>query len=170
MKTTFLFLILSLSINAHQVTFEPAALAHANLLSGLALDSNGHWGYRNATQRIVNQVLIVTPNTIKRDTMRVMKEGGEIIGFFGLRKNKCNELSFLFLKQNRIGKGYGKLLFHEAVRVAKEELGWHAMMWESDPFAAPFYRKMGAKEIGSNICPLNRSYQSPIFVLTFENI
>lgn len=170
----FIFIFLFQEGWPHQVVFETARPDQAPLLTKLSMDSNAHWGYRNAPPKIVDQVLTVTKEYFKNQTIRVMKENNEVIGFFCLRKQqssnskKINELSFFFLKPDRIGKGYGKILFQEAVRVAKEELGWQAMMWESDPFAAGFYRKMGATEIGSNICPLNQKYRSPLFVVVFN--
>ena len=36
--------------------------------------------------------------------------------------------------------------------------------FESDPNAAEFYLKMGAKIIGKNHCRLNPAYETPVFV------
>ncbi len=169
-----LILIFSYGWCTENINFQPAMPHHAELLTKLSLDSNAHWNYRNVPQKIVNQVLSVTKEHIRSDTIRLMVENHEIIGFFGLRnqENKylktVNQLSFLFLKKDRIGKGYGRILFQEAMRVAKEELGWQAILWESDPFAANFYRKMGARQIGAGPCPLNKNYQSPLFIMTLD--
>jgi GNAT superfamily N-acetyltransferase len=176
MRKLLIFLFCSFSQGGCEngITFEPAEPHEAEFLTRLSIDSNAHWNYRKASPATVNQIFTVTPQHIKNGTVRLMKKQNEIIGFLGLRNREAkdgkrvNELTFLFLKRDYIGKGYGKLLFQEAVRIAKEELGWQAMLWESDPFAAPFYKKMGAKQIGSNICPLNNNYNSPLFVLAFD--
>jgi GNAT superfamily N-acetyltransferase len=72
-----------------------------------------------------------------------------------------NVLSHFFLEPEFIGKGYGRILFHEVIRTAKEELHWEAFQWESDPHAAWFYQRMGAKRIGELPCPLNPKFKTP---------
>lgn len=174
MKLNFMLISLLAPCLLFAVTFEPARVDQAKQLTALAMESNAHWNYRNASSNVVKSVLGITAEQIKCDTVRVMMEGGEIVGFFALKRRPnimcltMNELSFFFLKPKYIGKGYGKLLFQEMKRVAKDELGWSALIWDSDPFAAGFYRKMGAKEIGFAPCPLNLRYQAPLFVLVLD--
>lgn len=146
------------------VTFEPAAVDQAGQLSRLAIDSNGYWGYRTVPQRQVRRVLGITREQIRAGTVRIMKEEGEVLGFFALSGGR---LTFFFLKPAFIGKGYGRLLFQEMARVAKEELKWSELRWESDPFAVGFYLKMGAEELGRVPCPLNPAYQSTLFFMRF---
>lgn len=100
-----------------------------------------------------------------------MKIGPEIIGFYGLvceqkEDKRLNILSHFFLKPTYIGKGFGKILFKETIRAAKDELKWEGFTWESDPHAAWFYKKMGAKQIGDNPCPLNHAFRAPVFIYT----
>ena len=53
------------------------------------------------------------------------------------------------------------------MEVANKELQWSAVIWESDPFAEGFYKKMGAKLIGDNPNVLDPKRRAPVFVYTF---
>ncbi|MCH9633460.1 MAG: hypothetical protein S4CHLAM7_01850 [Chlamydiae bacterium] len=44
-------------------------------------------------------------------------------------------------------KGVAKRLFNHMIKIAKE-LSAHKIQWNSDPYTASFYKKMGTKEIG----------------------
>jgi len=50
------------------------------------------------------------------------------------------------------------------MRTAREELHWEGLLWESDPHAAGFYRKMGAAQIGEDPNFLNPSWKVPVFI------
>ncbi len=56
-------------------------------------------------------------------------------------------LEALFVAPEAIGKGLGKRLFRWAVTFAKAQDA-RVMRITSDPFAAPFYQRMGAARIG----------------------
>lgn len=133
------------------------------LLTQLAIDSNGYWNYRNVSEEEIRNLFFISEEMIEKGVFKVMKNGLEVIGFFGLVKEQ--QLHAFFLAPSYIGKGYGKLLWNEAIAEAKKQ-GWQQIEFESDPFAAPFYRKMGAVEIPEKVvtCPLNSLYQSPRFV------
>lgn len=147
--------------------FEDASLGQQEFLSKLALDSNAYYGYRTLSDEDAIKVFFISEESFKNGLFRVMIVEGIVIGFYGLVKKEMNTLSHMFVKPEFIGKGYGKILFKEALRAAKQELKWEALMWESDPHSAWFYRRMGAKQIGENICPLNPAYKSPLFVIIF---
>jgi len=155
---------------APETYFEEASSDQAEFLTQLAMDSNATYGYRNVSDQEVLQVFLVKEEHFKKGLIRLMKKGSEIIGFYGLMNleekegKQVHTLSHLFLKPKFIGKGYGRILFQEAMRTAREELQWEALLWESDPHAEWFYRKMGAKKVGENPCPLNPFYKSSVFV------
>ncbi|MFI5343439.1 MAG: GNAT family N-acetyltransferase [Chlamydiales bacterium] len=116
---------------------------------------------------------LVTEEHISKGIVRILKRDEEIIGFYGIVThneggNEMNILSHLFLIPEEIGKGYGKILFNEAMRAAREELHWSGLLWESDPNAAWFYKKMGAKMIGRNLCPLNPDHRAPVFIFILD--
>jgi GNAT superfamily N-acetyltransferase len=146
------------------ISFESASFDQVEYLTDLALRSNGIYQYRTVTDEEARSVFTVELRHLTDGVVRLMKDRGSIVGFYGL----CDhQLSHLFLEPEYIGKGYGKLLFSEAMRTAKEELKWPTITWESDPNAAWFYRKMGAIQVGENECPLNPSYKAPVFRYDF---
>ena len=157
-----------------EVQFQDADLALAEYLTQLALDSNAFYSYRTVSDKEAEKVFLVKEEHFKRGIIRLMKVCDEIIGFFGIYHEEkegktTNCLSHLFLHPDFIGKGYGKLLFQEAMRAAEQELCWEGVIWESDPHAADFYRKMGARKIGDNPCILNPSFRSPVFIYVIGN-
>lgn len=174
MKKWVLFLFLRAGLMGSNITFEPANLDQAEFLTELGLRANAVYNYRNVSDEEARFVFLVQEQHYKEGIIRIMKDDGEFIGFYGLAHWKekdgkeVNILSHFFLEPKFIGKGYGKILFLEAIRAAKEELKWEAFQWESDPHAAWFYQKMGAKRIGENPCPLNPQYKAPVFVYTLE--
>lgn len=155
-----------------QVYFENASLDQASYLTQLALDSNAIYNYRTVTDEEALKVFAVTKNHFDNGIVCLMKSSEEILGFFGLACWKddndmiINSLSHLFLKPPYIGQGYGKILFLEAMRMAKEQLGWETLLWKSDPNAAWFYRMMGAKKIGETPCVLSPENKLPLFAYT----
>ncbi len=170
----FLVFFFSTAAWGEEIHFEAATLEQADFLTNLAMEANSTYHYRNVSERDAKKVFLVEKIHFEKGIVRVMKKGDEIIGFYGLMtagegERKINLLTHLFLRADYIGKGYGKALFKEAMRVAEEELYWEALLWESDPHAAWFYKKMGAKKIGENPCPLNLAYRAPVFIYTLGN-
>lgn len=152
-----------------EITFENANKDQAHFLTQLALDSNAYYKYRTVSDQEAIKVFRVNDEHINNGIIRVMKNHSEIIGFYGLISEEkggktVNIISHFFLKPDFIGKGYGKKLFQEMIRTASEELNWDGLMWESDPNAAWFYRKMGAKKIGEIPCPLKPPGKAPVFI------
>jgi GNAT superfamily N-acetyltransferase len=137
------------------------------------LRANAIYQYRSVSEEEARQVFLVQERHFRNGILQLMKDDGKFIGFYGLTHWKENDgketniLSHFFLEPEFIGKGYGKILFREVIRAAKEELNWEGFLWESDPHAAWFYKKMGARQIGENPCPLNPKYKAPVFVFTF---
>lgn len=164
----------SAEANIPLVHFEDASPEHAEFLTQLAMRANATYGYRTVTDEEARHVFEVTEEHFNNGIIRIMKGPSGIMGFYGLvlsrTKNgkELNLLSHLFLAPKYIGNGHGRTLFLEAMRVAKEELHWEALQWESDPNAAGFYQKMGAKKIGENPCPLDPNQRAPVFVYTLE--
>ncbi len=58
------------------------------------------------------------------------------------------DLEKLFVDPVYIGKGLGRVLFEWCVQEACR-LGSDRLMIEADPEAAPFYKRMGAKTVGT---------------------
>lgn len=97
----------------------------------------------------VSNSVDVTSEDIRNWPVGVSELNGEIIGFFALKTvSDENRLDHLWIDPRFVGKGVGKSLFKEAVLAAKR-IGWSQFRIASDPYAEPFYLKMGAKNVGS---------------------
>jgi predicted N-acetyltransferase YhbS len=62
------------------------------------------------------------------------------------------ELDALFVAPEHIGTGLGKALMGWAIRTARAA-GAARLSILSDPHAAPFYRHLGARDVGSEPSP-----------------
>lgn len=121
----------------------------ARVLSDLALRSKGYWGYDPSFLEACREALTISPEEVRDTPMFVLDEEGQIAGFSGLAGEPPEgTLEYLFLDPERIGKGYGKLLWRHAVDTARE-LGFEQLMIESEPNAEAFYQAMGAEPSGA---------------------
>lgn len=76
--------------------------------------------------------------------VHVLENDGRVVGFFELRDRGDHvELVRMFLDTGFIGRGFGRILWDEAVRRAAEI--HDRMMIMSDPGARGFYEAMGAR-------------------------
>lgn len=126
-----------------------AVKSEARFLSGLAMRSKSYWPYPADYLEKCVGVLHVTEDDIQNWPVLVAELDGEIIGFFALKKvSNENRLDHLWIDPRYIGKGTGKVLFAKSL-VAAKEIGWNQFRIAADPYAEPFYIKMGAKTIGS---------------------
>lgn len=120
----------------------------AEHLTTLAIRSKAYWGYDAAFMEACVPALTISSERIAAEPFFVLEEGGQVIGYAGLRIEGANaELTNLFVEPLAIGHGYGKQLWQHAIKVA-HSLGAKCMRIESDPFAEAFYRAMGTERIG----------------------
>ena len=129
--------------------FRRAEARDAVLLTAIALAAKRHWGYPDDWMEAWRPDLTVTPGYIQREAVQVMEVGGEVAGFVGLLGEEGSlYLEHLWLRPPHIGRGFGRVLFLEAVRMARAA-GASELRIKSDPNAEEFYLKMGAVRTGS---------------------
>lgn len=122
-----------------------ATAADCPALSALAYASKAHWGYDDAFMEACRAELTVTGADLETVRVRVaIDAGGEIVGFHGVDDR---ELRWCFVAPGAIGTGVGRELFADACAIARER-GLTVLEIESDPFAAAFYERMGARRTG----------------------
>ena len=125
-----------------------AIVDEAKFLSELALRSKAYWGYSNEFLEACRPHIYVDADYINDWPVVIIESNDIIIGFLSLKTIKSeNRLDNLWIEPEFINKGYGKVLFHEAVKQAKK-LGWDSFKLAGEPDAVAFYEKMGAKLIG----------------------
>jgi GNAT superfamily N-acetyltransferase len=126
-------------------------VSEVEALTELSLRSKAHWGYDDDFVAACREELTVRPEHV--ETHRLVVAAPTMttppVGFYGLvgTTDDDAELSALFVEPEVIGTGVGRLLFDDAVRVARS-IGVRQFRIEADPFAAGFYEHMGAISTG----------------------
>jgi GNAT superfamily N-acetyltransferase len=118
-------------------------------LGELAFRSKAHWGYDDAFMAACRGEFLFAPAELRTTEVAVAEIDGAPAGLAQLEVDgDASELLKLFIEPDRIGTGVGRALFAWAVARAQAG-GASAMRIESDPFAEPFYLKMGARRTGT---------------------
>ena len=117
-------------------------------LSALCLRSKAYWGYDRAFMDACRAELTLTPQDLTDSKLQVAEVAGRVVGVAQVSvANGVASLEKLFVEPDAMRTGAGRALFGWA-RNAARDLGVTTMMIESDPGAAPFYRRMGAADDG----------------------
>lgn len=118
-------------------------------LGALTVRSKAFWGYDEATMRAFDEDLAVSEADILNHAIYILEQEGRWLGYCHLRPDANNEarLESLFVEPESIGAGVGRRLFEFAATKARD-LGFDALIFESDPNAEAFYLAMGAQRTG----------------------
>jgi GNAT superfamily N-acetyltransferase len=129
--------------------FRRAQADDAAMLTAIAFAGKQSWGYPEAWIAEWRHDLVVTPEYIRTEPVQVAELAGEVVGFVGLSSlDGLRYLEHLWQWPRFIGRGFGRALFEEGVRVARRE-GGDELHIRSDPNAETFYLRMGAVRIGA---------------------
>lgn len=130
------------------IEFHNASPDQADVLSDLAIESKGHWGYSKKQLDVWRNDLRITEEYISGNLLRTISADGELVGFFAI-KNVDKEclLDHLWLLPKRIGQGVGKQTF-ERVKEECAFLKIEEFALISDPNAEGFYLKQGCVRVG----------------------
>lgn len=122
----------------------------AGALSELALRSKAHWGYSEEFMTACRNELTYTPEQVAAGGFHVLEDGGEVRGFYALTKISPTalELEAMFVEPDCIGRGYGRALMEHALEQASHTEHIERLVIQSDPNAAQFYERAGARKIG----------------------
>jgi GNAT superfamily N-acetyltransferase len=117
-------------------------------LSALCLRSKAVWGYDAAFMAACRVELTLDPGELVSSRIAVAAEGDDILGMAQVKlTGRDADLQKLFVEPAALRGGVGKALFTWAIDTARE-MGAVRMTIEADPDAAPFYRRLGARDIG----------------------
>jgi len=123
----------------------------ADLLTNLALESKGYWGYPEDFITACRKELTLTPDylTDSRRSVFVAEIDEAILGLYALERLSAveQELGLLFVAPGWIGAGIGRLLLAHA-RQRAAGMGARTILIQGDPHADGFYRRAGARHIG----------------------
>ncbi len=117
-------------------------------LTELAMRSKAHWGYSADFMQACRDELTLTPGKIQGTRLCLLDADDRIAGFAQISiEADVADLLMMFVEPDLIGHGYGRRLFDWAAATSRSH-GADRMTIEADPFAAPFYERMGARQVG----------------------
>lgn len=129
-----------------KIAFTVSRADEAALLSAIAVEAKGYWGYSAKQLEVWRSGLSTSPHSIETHTYRTIWLNSEPVGFFSIRKED-KLLNDLWLRPEAIGRGLGARAFEEIKRVAAS-LGLDTFAIISDPNAEGFYLHQGAQRVG----------------------
>ena len=130
------------------LTIRPPTIDELSGLSDLCFRSKAVWGYDEEFMEACRGELSFEPRDLEMTLIAVAEHGGEPIGVAQVKVvNDEADLLKLFVEPSALGSGTGKALLVWAIDVAKK-LGATQLTIDADPDAAPFYRRMGAYDVG----------------------
>ena len=122
----------------------------AEALSALCLRSKAHWGYDDEFLRLSSQALTLSPAFIAQGRVLVAEDDTRIVGVASTEPMEAPgtfDLVHLFVEPAAFGRGVGRQLLEAAAEAARREGGLRLSIL-SDPNAAEFYRRLGARDNG----------------------
>ena len=158
-----------LEVSAHDREEAGIRLAQRNearALTDLAMRSKAHWGYDTEFMARAAPVLTVTAEMIAAGGVGVLQDDEGIAGLYVLsyEDDGTAEFDMLFVEPARLGGGCGGRLFTHA-RAAARKAGARQLIAESDPNAVGFYERMGMKQTGTRISPVDPARELPLLTL-----
>ena len=128
-----------------------ARAGEAERLTALCCRSKAYWGYDAKFMAQAAAALTITEPMIAQGLFLVAEGANEFLlgvaAVSPLGAREKFELSFLFVEPSVIGTGVGRALFSSAVDLVGGK-GGTTLTILADPFAAGFYRRLGAIQVG----------------------
>ena len=117
-------------------------------LSELCLRSKAVWGYDGEFLDACRRELSFDQHDLQLTPIAVAELGGKVVGVAQVKVlgNEA-ELLKLFVEPSTLHRGVGRTLLSWATSVARKKCAIRLII-DSDPGAAPFYRRMGAYDLG----------------------
>lgn len=132
-----------------------AAPDDAARLSAIARGAKAHWGYPDAWLTAWEPALTITPDYVRREIVFVGVRDGDPIGFYALEPRADRwSLEHMWVEPGEHARGAGRSLFAHALGTVRA-LRPGVVVIESDPFAAGFYVRMGARQTGTVAAPMD---------------
>jgi ribosomal protein S18 acetylase RimI-like enzyme len=121
----------------------------ADVLTETAHAAKRHWGYPERWIESWRDILTMRPEFIAANVSYCAIEDDRVVGFYLLTgENDGMHLDHLWILPAAMGRGVGRALFEHAVEQGRAS-GFASIKIEADPNAEGFYRRMGAKRVGS---------------------
>jgi predicted GNAT family N-acyltransferase len=139
-----------------EITVRKALVGEVAVLRSICLQSKRSWGYSDEFMARFSEATIMDATSISTDYVVVACQGETTIGWLRMLTNRAPMiLDDLWVLPTVFGKGVGRLLFTEAISVAKK-LGRSEFELDSDPNAQGFYEHMGCIKVGETFSSMGR--------------
>jgi catechol 2,3-dioxygenase-like lactoylglutathione lyase family enzyme len=134
-------------------------------LTEIAHAAKRHWGYPEHWIEIWSNLLTIESEFIVSHETCGAVVDNETIGFYALgREGEKLDLLHLWVLPRMMRRGVGRALFVHAVERMKL-IGCRRIEIESDPHAEGFYRRMGARLVGTRIRDMGQDHRElPVLV------
>lgn len=131
-----------------QLLIRPAVMEELPALSALCMRSKAVWAYDAAFLEACRAELTLRPGDLTASRVVVAEQDRQILGVAQVRASGPNaDLQKLFVDPQFLRGGVGRALLVWAIGTARD-IGAACLIIEADPDAAPFYRRMGARDAG----------------------
>lgn len=141
------------------LSIRPATSADSPRLTALAREAKAHWGYPVAWLEAWRDALTITPEYIEAHAVFVAESAARppaVLGVCAIEDHGDHwELGHLWVDPGAHGEGVGRALVKQALVIAGERRPGSMVRVESDPHAAGFYRRLGAREVGAVSAPMD---------------
>jgi GNAT superfamily N-acetyltransferase len=136
------------------IQIRPAVPGEVDRLSAIARSAKAHWGYPAEWLAQWAGALTITAELIQRQPTFVAAKGEAIIGFYGLEDlGERWSLAYLWVVPEHHRAGVGRRLLTHALETVRA-IRPGVLEIESDPHAAPFYERCGARRVGAVPAPM----------------
>jgi GNAT superfamily N-acetyltransferase len=126
----------------------------AGELTRLARRSKASWGYPEAWLLEWESELEISAEYIEQNVVLVAESEGRLTGVIGIGAGvEGPEIGHLWISPGSQGLGLGRTLVDRAREVA-QQAQWTSLRIVSDPFAQPFYERLGAVQVGTIAAPV----------------
>ncbi len=123
-------------------------------LTQLARTAKASWGYPEAWLREWEPELTISAEYIAANAVFMVDDGDGPVGVVAVGEGPDGpEIAHLWIAPDCQGQGLGRRLVNHARQVAKEH-GWSSLRILSDPYAQPFYERLGAVHTGDEPAPV----------------
>jgi GNAT superfamily N-acetyltransferase len=130
------------------LTIRAPTIDELSSLSDLCFRSKAVWGYDEEFMEACRGELTFEPRDLQLTPIAVAEQDGKLIGVAQVKVvDDEADLLKLFVEPGALRNGTGRALLAWAADAAKK-MGATRLTIDADPDAAPFYRRMGAYDIG----------------------
>ena len=145
-----------------------ALASDADHLTSLARAAKRYWNYPEHWLAAWESSLTITPDFIAHHPIFVADEDHQILGFYALTQDGSDWfLEHCWVRPESIGTGIGRQLFEHAIETARAAR-ITSLLIDADPFAAPFYERMGACQTGTIPAPVPEQPERTLPRLRFQ--